>query len=71
MGGFIVDIPEDDVFGFWEYGLIEPGTYGPFVQDGICLMLDPLPVGTHTLQFGAAWGDGSVTDITYKLTVKK
>jgi hypothetical protein len=65
-GAFMVDIPENDV---WSLPL-EPGSYGPCVQDGIYLMLAPLRAGNHTIRFTASWPDGNGLDITYHLAVQ-
>ena len=57
-----------------------PGIYSPAVDDGYYVMLNPLPVGTHTLRFtGASPGcdypptqfhlEPFSVDVTYQLTV--
>lgn len=46
------------------------GTYSPVVDDGYYVMLKPLPVGTHVLQFQAWDANGQILqDVTYNLTV--
>ena len=52
-------------------GKFQPGTYGPSVQDGIYLMLPPLPAGLHEIQFSAAGLHGWGLDVTYHLTVRE
>lgn len=47
---------------------VPKGTYSPVVDDGHYVMLKPLPVGTHVLQFRSQSGD-MVQDVTYNLTV--
>lgn len=39
------------------------------VADGWCLLLEPLPVGKHTVKFKADFGGTLGMDITYKVTV--
>jgi len=44
---FMVFLPENNLFG-------EPsGLYGPCASDGYFVLLDPLPPGEHTIEFGA------------------
>jgi len=69
---FMVDLPENDPRGL--VGLedingnpIQPGLYGPSIQEGIYLMVAPLSAGEHTIHFSAA---GAV-DVTDNLTVLK
>jgi hypothetical protein len=71
-GAFMVSIPEKDLWGLVglptiDGGTFEPGIYGPSVQDGIYLMLAPLPAGQHTIHFTAK----DFLDVTYNLTVLK
>ena len=68
-------IPENDIWGLVglptvDGGIFQPGTYGPSVQDGIYLMLPPLPAGHHTIQFSAAGFHGWWLEVTYHLKVK-
>lgn len=50
------------------------GTYGPSVDDAICLLIAPLKPGLHTIRFTAAsegsWGGSFALDVTYNLTVQ-
>jgi hypothetical protein len=71
-GAFMVDLPENDVWGLVGLtdvngDIFQPGTYGPSIQDGIYLMLAPLSKGKHTIHFTA----GDFLDVTYHLTVLK
>jgi hypothetical protein len=68
-------VPFDDNLLRW-FRADAPGTDWPstFVfpaaSDGYWLMLEPLPPGTHTVNFGGSSKDGSFTlDITYVITV--
>jgi len=46
------------------------GTIVPAVGDGYYIMLKPLPVGTHTVEFGGNMPDvGFALDMTYHITV--
>lgn len=63
---FITLIGADPTFGTGMY----PSTVSPVVSDGYWVMLDPLPVGTHTLHFGGSVASsGFAQDITYTITV--
>ncbi len=67
---YMVTFPTDD--NPWA-PLLPAGTYGPCVDDGIWLMLAPLPAGEHTIHFTAgstAWGPFAL-EVTYHLTVLK
>jgi hypothetical protein len=57
---YMVVLPENNVFG------VPADTYGPSVDDGIWLMLAPLPVGRHTIEFQG----GSPQKVTYYLLVQ-
>ena len=75
-GAFMIDIPVNDVWGLGGFGLPEPDTYGPSVQDGIYLMLAPLSAGQHAIHFTASFasaieGERYTLDVTYHLTVHK
>jgi hypothetical protein len=49
-----------------------PGTYGPAIDDGIYLMLAPLPVGQHTIHFHSEIPSfGFVLDVTDHIKVVK
>jgi len=65
---FTVDLPEGNVLG------LDPGEYGPCVDDGYYLMLAPLCCGEHTIHFQGGvwvpeWQWGFSLDVTYHLTV--
>jgi hypothetical protein len=73
---YMVQIPAGDIWGLVGLttvggGAFQPGTYGPTVDDGIYLMLPPLPVGKHTIHFtgGLEAFGGFHLDVTYHLTV--
>lgn len=68
---YMVTMPADNPFA--SYGL-PAGTWGPCVDDGIYLMLAPLPAGEHTITFAAKslWsGAPWALEVTYHLTVLK
>jgi hypothetical protein len=68
---FSVTLPDNSVQQFFACD-VTPGTYSPFVSDGVFLMLAPLPKGQHTIHFHGelpSFG-GFVLDITYNLTVR-
>jgi hypothetical protein len=76
-GAYMVQIPEGDIWGLVglptvDGGIFQPGIYGPVVDDGIYLMLPPLPVGNHTIHFtgGLEAFGGFHLDVTYHLTVR-
>ncbi|HZU24192.1 MAG TPA: hypothetical protein VFA04_01650 [Bryobacteraceae bacterium] len=67
---FALTIPDDN---FWvkpckHYGGSPGGVYSPAVDDGLYMMLGPLPVGRHTLHMHAESG-AFVQDVTYNLNV--
>ena len=64
-GEYLVDIPQDDIWGLTTFFELDPGWYGPSVSDGYFLMLAPLSAGQHTIHFAA---DGFL-DVTYNITV--
>jgi len=64
---FMVDLPVNDCWGLTAWGLPEPGTYGPSIQEGVYLMVAPLPAGRHTIRIVVA----GFLDVTYHLTVQK
>jgi hypothetical protein len=68
---FAVALPEDNVFISPCFPLPVPASvYSPAVDDGFYVLLDPLPVGSHTLRFHAESFAGVLQqDITYNLTV--
>jgi hypothetical protein len=74
-GAFMTYIPPNDIWGLVglgtvDGGVFQPGIYGPSVQDGIYVMLAPLPAGPHEIHFSAAGAHGWGLDVTYHLTVK-
>lgn len=73
---FMISIPENDIMGVVglptvDGGTFQAGTYGPAVQDGIYLMLPPLPVGQHEIRFGSLALSGWDMDVTYHMTVQR
>jgi hypothetical protein len=61
-------LPDDNIFQF--FGLDAPeGTTSLAVDAGYYLLLAPLNVGEHVISFGGMFGDGSVIDTTYLITV--
>jgi hypothetical protein len=68
---FAVALPKDNVFISPCSPLPVPANvYSPAVDDGFYVLLDPLPVGPHTLRFHAESPAGLLQqDITYNLTV--
>jgi hypothetical protein len=56
-------LPVDNVL--W----IDPGLSGQSVSDGYWLMLAPLSVGQHTIEFGGVFANGFAFHITYQITV--
>jgi hypothetical protein len=45
------------------------GKVYPVVCDGYCLLVEPLPVGKHTIRFVASLGPQLTLDITYEIKV--
>ena len=63
---FDVTVPENNIFG------LDPGTYGPSLDEGYYLMHAPLNAGHHTLHFHGSLPTLPFTlDITYHITVGK
>jgi len=66
---FAVTLPAGNLFA------IGPGTYSPAIDDGFYVMLKPLSVGPHTVQFAGASagcpliGGPFSVGVTYNLTV--
>jgi hypothetical protein len=58
--------PTDNVYQF--FGLDVSGRIYPAVSDGYWLMLAPLSVGHHDVNFGGSAGEMTL-DITYHITV--
>ncbi len=68
-------VPENDIWGLVGLtdvngNIFEPGYYGPSVQDGIYVMLTPLPPGKHLIKFSASGLHGWGLVMTYHLTVR-
>jgi hypothetical protein len=66
-GGFEVDLPDDNIYA------LPAGRYSPAVADGWWLLLEPLPVGQHTLRFEGGTDDPAnpvlSTGVTYTIIV--
>ncbi len=66
---YMVTFPDNNI-----WGLPKPATYGPSVDDGICVMLAPLPPGQHTIRFAAEsfwFGTPTSLDVTYYIKVEQ
>jgi hypothetical protein len=70
---FSYDVPEDNVYDIFFGQDFAAQTIKPAIADGAFLMLAPLPVGEHTVRFGAkfVYPDYSTFSfsITYNITV--
>jgi len=71
---FEVTLPEDNLFDApcqnAGLGNVPAGVYSPAVDDGIYVLLRPLEIGSHTLNFKAENpGAGFNVDVTYLLNV--
>jgi hypothetical protein len=67
---FDVAMPADNLFASICPGGLPAGIYSPAVDDGIYVRLNPLSVGSHTLEIHAENpSQNFVLDITYHLTV--
>jgi hypothetical protein len=67
---FFFDLPSaDNIFQY--IGCNVSGRQGPSVSDGYWVMLDPLPPGPHTIEFGGTIpaNNNFTTDVTYHLTI--
>jgi hypothetical protein len=63
-GGFLIDFPEDNVFG------LPPEMLGLSATHGIYTMVAPLKPGEHVVHFGGTDPSfGGVQDISYNITV--
>jgi hypothetical protein len=62
-------LPEGNLLQEIGENAIGAGTYWG-VDDGVYIMLEPLPPGFHTLKFRGAFPNGFTLDITYKLKVQ-
>jgi len=65
---FVFTIPSDNFFTAVGEGPFSAGSYFPGVDDGVYVMLAPLPLGHHTLHFHGT-SNGFTLDITYHLYV--
>jgi hypothetical protein len=64
-------LPDDNLFKAVEPGTYPQGTYFAAADDGVYVMLAPLPAGPHVLRFhGAFPAFGFTLDIKYNLSVK-
>ncbi len=63
-------LPKDNLLNAIGEGPFPKGTYFPAVDDGVYLMLSPLPSGPHVVQFHGTIA-GNTLDITYDLSVKQ
>lgn len=69
---FIFTLPDDNLFTAIGEGPYSGGSYFPAVDDGVYVMLSPLPAGAHTLHFHGSYPVWNFTlDITYNLNVAK
>jgi hypothetical protein len=70
---FVTDLPEGNVMGVGETECPrgDDGYFhcAPSVDDGIYLMVNPLPPGAHTLHFAASHPSGFELAVTYHLHV--
>ena len=67
---FAFTMPEDNFFTAVGVPGVTAGTYFPAVDQGVYVMLSPLPRGLHVIHFHGEAGTW-VLDVTYNLTVKK
>jgi hypothetical protein len=69
---FVFTLPDDNLFNAVGEGPYTGGSYSPGVDDGVYVMLAPLPAGPHTIHFHGSFPVWQFTlDITYYLTVGK
>ncbi len=69
---FVFTIPDDNLFNAVGEGPYPGGAYFPGVDDGVYVMLAPLPVGPHLIHFHGSMPAFNFTlDITYHVTVAK
>jgi hypothetical protein len=69
---FAFTIPDDNLFNAVGEGPYPGGSYFPAADDGVYLMVSPLPAGPHTLHFHGRFPQYNFTwDITYNLMVGK
>lgn len=69
---FVFTLPDDNLFNAVGEGPYPGGSYFPGVDDGVYVMLAPLPVGPHRIHFHGYMPQYNFgLDITYNLTVAK
>ncbi len=69
---FMFTLPDDNLFTAVGEGPYTGGSYFPGVDDGVYVMLAPLPAGQHTIHFHGSLPVWHFTlDVTYHLTVVK
>ncbi|MBZ5613016.1 MAG: hypothetical protein LAO23_03325 [Acidobacteriia bacterium] len=69
---FVFTLPDDNLFNAVGEGPYTGGSYFPGVDDGVYVMLAPLPLGPHTIHFHGSLPVWQFTlDITYYLNVTK
>ena len=70
-GGFVLNVPAGSILD--EFGGAAPGDHDPTVADGFWVMLEPLPVGNHVINFVGAVGNPMAPDfeldVTYNIFV--
>jgi hypothetical protein len=66
---FDVTWPDDNVLTAIGEGPFPAGTFSPVVDDGVYVMMQPLPAGSHTLHFQGTFSNGFTENITYHLNV--
>jgi hypothetical protein len=69
---FVFTLPDDNLFNAVGEGPYPGGAYFPGVDDGVYVMLSPLPAGPHRIHFHGFFPVWNFTlDITYHLMVAK
>jgi hypothetical protein len=69
---FVFTLPDDNLFNAVGEGPFPGGAYFPGVDDGVYVMLSPLPAGPHEIHFHGFFPAFNFTlDITYHIDVKK
>jgi hypothetical protein len=67
----VFTIPDDNLFTAIGEGNFTGGAYFPVMDDGVYVMLSPLPAGPHQIHFHAGFPAFAFTlDITYNIDVK-